>query len=94
MGNENVIQVVTNNAKNYKGAGALVESRYDHIFWTPCTIHSLNLVMQQIGTQIDWVKQIYQEVEVMQMFVTNHHIIQSIFRSFSKIELLKVILKL
>lgn len=57
------------------------------------TVHSLNLVMQQIGTQIDWVKQIYQEGEEIQMFVTNH-ISQSIFKSFSKLESLKVDLKL
>ena len=91
---DNVVQVVRDNAKNCRRASALVESRYDHIFWTPCTVHSLNLVMQQIGTQIDWVKQIYQEGEEIQMFVTNHHMSQSIFRSFSKLELLKVDLKL
>jgi len=82
VGSENVVQVVTNNAKNCRGAGALVESRYDHIFWTPCTVHSLNLIMQRIGTEVDWVK--------IQMFVTNHHMSQSIFRTYSKLELLKV----
>ena len=45
VGSENVVQVVTNNAKNCRGAGALVENQYDHIFWTPCTVHSLNLIM-------------------------------------------------
>ena len=94
VSNENVVQVVTDNAKNCRDAGALVESRYDHIIWTPCTIHSLNLVMQQIGTQIDWVKQIYQEGEEIQMFLTNYHMSQSIFKSFSKLKLLKVNFKL
>ena len=63
VGSENVVHVVTNNVKNCRGAVALVEGRYNHIFWTPCTVHSLNLIMQQIGTQIDWVKQIYEEGE-------------------------------
>jgi hypothetical protein len=94
VGSKNVVHVVTDNAKNCRGAGALVESQYDHIFWSPCTIHSLNLAMQQIGTQIDWVKQIYKEGEEIQMFVTNHHISQCLFKSFSKLELLKVNLKL
>ena len=76
---ENVVQVVIDNAKNCKGADALVESQYDYIFWTPCTVHSLNLIMQKIGTQINWVKKIYQEGEEIQMFVTNHHMSQSIF---------------
>lgn len=90
MGHENVVQVITDNAKVYRAASALVEQRYSHIFWTPCTIHSLNLVMQAIGTQIEWVKDIYQEVDEIQMFVTNHHMSQAIFKSFSRLELLKV----
>ena len=90
VGSENVVQVVTDNAKNCRGAGALVESRYDHIFWTPCTVHSLNLILQRIGTEVDWVKKIYEEGEDIQMFVTNHHMSQSIFRTYSKLELLKV----
>ena len=32
VASENVVQVVTDNAKNYKGANALVESRHDQIF--------------------------------------------------------------
>ena len=94
VGSENVVHVITDNTKNCSGVDALVEGRYNQIFWTSCTIHSLNLVMQQIGTQIDWLKKIYQEGEEIQMFVTNHHMSQSIFTSFSKLELLKSNLKL
>ena len=90
VGSENVVQVITDNAKVCRAAGALVEARYEHIFWTPCTVHSLNLVMQAIGNQIEWVKEIYQESEEIQMFVTNHHMSQAIFRTFSRLELLKV----
>ena len=90
VGPDNVVQVVTDNAKVCRAAGIIVESRYDHIFWTPCTVHSLNLVMKAIGAEIDWVKRIYEEGEEIQMFVTNHHMSQAIFRSFSDLELLKV----
>ncbi len=90
VGPDNVVQVVTDNAKVCRAAGIIVESRYDHIFWTACTVHSLNLVMKAIGTEIDWVKRIYEEAEEIQMFVTNHHMSQAIFRSFSDLELLKV----
>jgi hypothetical protein len=92
VGVDNVVQVITDNAKVCRAAGALVEARYDHIFWTPCTVHSLNLVMKAIGTQIEWVKKVYEEGEEIQMFVTNHHMSQAIFRTFSRLELLKVTL--
>ena len=92
VGVDNVVQVITDNAKVCRAAGALVEARYDHIFWTPCTVHSLNLVMKAIGTQIEWVKKVYEEGEEIQMLVTNQHMSQAIFRNFSRLELLKVIL--
>ena len=63
VGVDNVVQVVTENAKVCKVVGALVEAQYEHIFWTPCTVHSLNLVMIAIGTQIEWMKQVYEEGE-------------------------------
>lgn len=94
VGVDNVVQVITDNAKVCKSAGALVEARYDLIFWTPCTIHSLNLVMKAIGTQIEWVKKVNEEGEEIQMFVTNHHMSQAIFRTLFHLELLKVNFKL
>ena len=90
VGSENVVQVVIDNAKNCRGASAVVESWYENIFWTPCTVHSLNLIMQRTGTEVDWVKKIYEEGEDIQMFVTNHHMSQSIFRTYSKLKLLNV----
>ena len=93
VGVDNVVQVITDNAKVCKAAGALVEARYEHIFWTPCTVHSLNLVMKTMGNQIEWMKNVY-EGEKIQMFVTNHHMSQAIFRTFSRLELLKVNFKL
>ena len=63
VGSENVVHAITNNAKNCMGASALVEGQYEHIFWTLCTLHSLNLVMKQIGTQIEQVRQIYEAGE-------------------------------
>ena len=90
MGVDNVVQVITDNAKVCRAAGALVEARYDHIFWTPCTIHSLNLVMKAIRTQIEWVRKVYEEGEEIQMFVTNHHMSQTIFKTFKTLKFLKV----
>ena len=45
---DNVVQVITDNAKNCAGAGALVHQMYPHIFWTPCVVHTLNLALQNI----------------------------------------------
>ncbi|GAV84725.1 LOW QUALITY PROTEIN: DUF659 domain-containing protein/Dimer_Tnp_hAT domain-containing protein, partial [Cephalotus follicularis] len=40
-----VVQVITDNASNYKGAG-LIEKEFPSIVWTPCAVHTLNLVVK------------------------------------------------
>jgi hypothetical protein len=50
--------------------------------------------MKTMGNQIEWMKNVYEEGEKIQMFVTNHHMSQAIFRTFSRLELLKVNFKL
>ena len=48
IGHEKVVQVITNNANVMKAAGALIEGEYPKIFWTPCVVHTLNLVLKNI----------------------------------------------
>jgi len=59
------------NTKVCRAAGLIVEGRYDHIFWTPCAIHSLNLMLAKIG-EIEWINEIYVAIKEIQMFITNH----------------------
>ncbi|WVZ56169.1 hypothetical protein U9M48_006740 [Paspalum notatum var. saurae] len=48
VGRHNVVQIITDNAANCKGAGLLLEAENDNIFWTPCVVHTLNLAMKNI----------------------------------------------
>ncbi|KAK8484722.1 hypothetical protein V6N11_014471 [Hibiscus sabdariffa] len=48
VGHQNVVQIITNNASNCKGAGEIIESMYPHIYWTPCVVHTLNLALKNI----------------------------------------------
>ena len=90
VGSHNVVQVITDNAQVCRAAGLIVEGRYDHIFWTPCAVHSLNLMLAKIG-EIGWINEIYATSKEIQMFITNHSMSQAIYRGFAKLELLKVL---
>ncbi|KAL7206240.1 hypothetical protein ACSBR2_019031 [Camellia fascicularis] len=46
VGPSNVVQVVTDNATNCKAAGAIIQRKYSHIFWSGCLAHTLNLLMK------------------------------------------------
>ena len=90
VGAENVVQVITDNAKVCKAAGLIVEGKFQHIFWTPCAVHSLNLMLSKMGTKIEWIKQIFEETKEIQSFITNHHMSQAIYHEFAKLDLFKV----
>ncbi|KAH1198159.1 hypothetical protein GmHk_18G051780 [Glycine max] len=49
VGEENVVQVVTDNGSNYVLAGKLLEDKRKHIYWTPCAAHCIDLMLEDIG---------------------------------------------
>ncbi|GAU41318.1 hypothetical protein TSUD_93990 [Trifolium subterraneum] len=44
-GEENVVQVVTDNVAKYKAAGELLMQKWKHLYWTPCAAHCIELMM-------------------------------------------------
>ncbi|XP_043693373.1 uncharacterized protein LOC122643867 [Telopea speciosissima] len=45
---ENVVQVVTDNASNYVATGRLLMEKRKKLYWTPCAVHCLDLMMEEI----------------------------------------------
>ncbi|XP_072084363.1 uncharacterized protein [Arachis hypogaea] len=48
VGPENVVHVVTDNAANYIAAGRLLELEFPRLYWSPCAVHCVNLMFQDI----------------------------------------------
>ncbi|KAL4179716.1 hypothetical protein AMTRI_Chr13g121450 [Amborella trichopoda] len=48
VGPENVIQVVTDNAANYRIAGLLLIERRPNLYWTACAAYCINLMLKEI----------------------------------------------
>ena len=99
IGAANVVQIVTDNAANYKAAGQIIETKYPHIFWTPCVVHSLNLALKSMCeasqnsdyfSECEWISKLVNEVHEVRNFITNHNLALSIFKRHSKLNLLKV----
>eukprot|EP00253_Pinus_taeda_P036348 PITA_36348 len=53
VGEQHVVQVITDNASNYVLAGKMLETKYKTIFWTPCTAHYIDLMLEDIG-KVEW----------------------------------------
>ncbi|KAL9689223.1 hypothetical protein QQ045_033657 [Rhodiola kirilowii] len=90
VGPSNVLQVVTDNAANCKAAGKEIEKVYKHIFWSPCVVHTLNLIFKDFATAFPWMIDTYKRGGNIVKFFLNHQHAHAIFRVHSKLELLKV----
>uniref|UniRef100_A0A803N0I5 Uncharacterized protein n=1 Tax=Chenopodium quinoa TaxID=63459 RepID=A0A803N0I5_CHEQI len=99
IGDEKVVQIVTDNAANYKAAGGKIEERFPHIFWTPCAVHCVNLAIKAICEpneksshyeECKWIKDLVSQVNEINVFITNHGLSKTIFDQYSDVKLLKV----
>jgi len=94
IGKYNVIQVLTDNAANFKAVGAIVEDKYPNIFWSGCLVHTMNLLMHDIiknkNQQYKWIGDLYKKDKQMIKFITNHSNTHGLFYSHSRLELLKI----
>ncbi|XP_068498554.1 uncharacterized protein [Phaseolus vulgaris] len=52
VGEDNVIQVVTDNAANYKDAGQMLMTKRKKLFWTPCAAHCVDLMLEDYEKKI------------------------------------------
>ena len=49
VGEEHIVQIVTDNGANFKKAGQLLMDKRTHLFWTPCAAHCIDLILEEIG---------------------------------------------
>lgn len=90
IGPSNVLQVVTDNAANCKAARREIEKVYRHIFWSPCCVHTLNLIFKDLAKKFLWLLSTYKQGKAIVKYFNNHTHALSFFRENSKLELLKV----
>ncbi|KAJ1439996.1 Zinc finger, BED-type [Sesbania bispinosa] len=46
IGEENVVQVITENTPGYKAAGKMLEEKRRNLFWTPCATYCINRMLE------------------------------------------------
>ncbi|XP_058726393.1 uncharacterized protein LOC131597734 [Vicia villosa] len=52
VGEENVVQVVTDNAANYKAAGEMLMQTRKNLYWTPCAAHCIDLILEDFEKKL------------------------------------------
>ncbi|KAL1210202.1 hypothetical protein V5N11_013230 [Cardamine amara subsp. amara] len=82
VGEENVVQVVTNNASNYIKAGKLLEAKKPTLYWTPCAAHCIDLMLEDIG-KIANVKSALQKCIFVNGYIYSHIPLVNMMRKFT-----------
>jgi hypothetical protein len=92
VGPFNVIQVITDNAVNCKGAGKIIEQMHPHIFWSGCLVHTLNLLMHDIvkHKECGWINQLYKRGKQVIKYITGHTRVNYFYSTYSKLQILKI----
>ncbi|XP_047335648.1 uncharacterized protein LOC124939189 [Impatiens glandulifera] len=52
VGEENVVQIVSDNAANYKLVGELLMEKRKRLYWTPCAAHCIDLMLEDFEKKI------------------------------------------
>ncbi|KAL4586691.1 hypothetical protein LXL04_011333 [Taraxacum kok-saghyz] len=84
VGEENVVQVVTDNASAYVKAGRLLEAKRQHLYWTPCAAHCLDLMLEEIGKEIPKVKIAIKKAMLAIGYIYSHVPVVNLMRKFTK----------
>ena len=50
VGEQNVVQVVTDNEASFKAVGHLLMEKREHLFWSSCAAHCIDLMLEDIGS--------------------------------------------
>lgn len=83
IGEEHVVQVVTDNASNNMAAKELLKIKRPNIFWSSCATHTINLMLQAIGTNPKF-KPTIESAKAATVFIYSHHKTLALMRRFTK----------
>ncbi|XP_023743681.1 uncharacterized protein LOC111891853 [Lactuca sativa] len=84
VGEENVVQFITDNGSNYKAAGNIFEEQHPRLFWTPCAAHCVNLIVQDIGKKEATIATALNEARAIVVYIYNHGRILNMMKKLTK----------
>lgn len=102
IGDQKVVQIITDNAINCKAAGEIIEGMFPDIYWTPCIVQALDLALKNIcaaknveTNQVaydlcNWINIVHGDALQIKHFVMSHSMRLAMYNRFSSLKLLSV----
>src|SRR4051812_33387388 len=88
VGEDNVVQIVTDGASNNMAASKLLAEKRPNIFWTTCAAHTINLMLSDIA-KIKPIQKAITMGRIVSVFIYNHTKVLQLFREFTKGDLVR-----
>ena len=83
VGEENVVQVVTENEASFKVVGMLLMEKRKHLFWSPCAAHCIDLMLEDIGN-MKQIKETLDQAKMITSFIYNSSKVVNLMKVFTK----------
>nr|GEW34725.1 hypothetical protein [Tanacetum cinerariifolium] len=84
IGEEHIVQVVTDNAANYKATGEMLMDKQKKLFWTPCATHCIDLMLEDFEKKIEEHKVTIAKGRKITSFIYNRTRLICLLREFTK----------
>eukprot|EP00253_Pinus_taeda_P023821 PITA_23821 len=81
VGEEHVVQIVSENVANYMVAGRPFEIRHPTIFWTYCVAHCIDLMLEDI-CKLQWIHEVVEKEKSITKYLYNHIIVLNTMRKY------------
>ncbi|XP_075493557.1 uncharacterized protein LOC142531344 [Primulina tabacum] len=82
IGEENVVQVVTDSEGAMKAASAKLMMERPHLFWSPCAAHCLDLILEDVG-KMQNVKKCIEKAKQIKSFIYNSDKVVNLMKTFT-----------
>ena len=83
IGEENVVQVITDDASSYVNAGMRLMEKRGRLWWTPCAAHCIDLMLEDIRKLNVHANTLAKARQVVK-FIYGHTWVLSLMRTFTK----------
>ncbi|XP_042466180.1 uncharacterized protein LOC122048713 [Zingiber officinale] len=84
VGEENVVQIVSDNAANYKAAGKLLMEKRKNLFWTPCAAHCLDLMLEDFNKHDPMQKETIARAKLVVSYIYSWGTVVNWMKEFTK----------
>lgn len=84
VGEENVIQVVSDSAANYKAVGEKLMEKMKRSYWMPCVAHCIDLMLEDFDKKIKVHSTIIEKAKRITTFIYSRTLLHTWLKEFTQ----------